>query len=272
MQRTHLHAFLEAVADGPLLLRAVGDLCHELLGDRFEEVHALHREAGLPRVEEASDRGRGGRAPDIGVVADDHGIAASELQGHPRHVLGCELHDPLARLRLAGERDLVHLWMRDERVADLSAGSVHGIQDACGNSDRVDDLDRPLRRERGGRCRLEHDGAAGRERGAHLVGHEREREVPRRDRDHDADRSAKRESELVLILERDVIAAELVREAREEVEVLGHPSGLDHRVRERLALLERQQLRDLGHSRLHLHRGGVHQRRPLRAGHGRPRR
>src|SRR5439155_639996 len=71
VQRTHLHAFLEAVADGPLLLRAVGDLCHELLGDRFEEVHALHREAGLPRVEEASDRGRGGRAPDIGVVADD---------------------------------------------------------------------------------------------------------------------------------------------------------------------------------------------------------
>ena len=149
---------------------------------------------------------------------------------------------------------------------------MHRVQHARRDPHRVDDLDRLLRRERRRRRGLEHDGAAGGERGAHLVRHERQRKVPRRDCDDDPDRSAHGEAELVLVFERHVVAAELVRESGEELEVLRDPRRLDHRVRERLALLESEQPRDLGNGGLHLHRCGVHERRALRTRKRGPRR
>ena len=111
MERPHLYAFLHAVTDRPLLARAVGDLRHELLSDLREEIDPLHREARLARVEESADRGSRSCATYVGVVADDHRIASPELERHARDVLGSELHDPLARLGLAGESDLVDFRM-----------------------------------------------------------------------------------------------------------------------------------------------------------------
>ena len=138
------------------------------------------------------------------------------------------------------------------------------VEDAGGDPDRVDELDGPLRRERCRRCGLQHDGAADRERRTDLIGHEREREVPRRDRRDDADRSAECEAELVLVLERHVVAAQLVGETGEELEVLCDARRLDDGMSERFALLLGQQPRDLGHGGPDLERGLVHECGALR--------
>src|SRR5207245_8264262 len=106
-----LHAFLHAVTDRPFLARAIGDLRDELLSDLREQIDPLHREARLPRVEESADRGSRSCATYVSVVADDHRIAAPELERHTRDVLSSELHDPFARLGLAGESDLVDFPM-----------------------------------------------------------------------------------------------------------------------------------------------------------------
>src|SRR5207247_5218830 len=141
------------------------------------EEDALHREARLPRVEETTDRGGCGGAADVRVVRDDHRVAAAELKRDARHVLRRELHDPLARRGLAGERDLVHAWVRYERVAHLGARAVQGIDNARRETRRGDRLDRALCRERRRRRRLQDDRAARREGGAELVREEGEREV-----------------------------------------------------------------------------------------------
>src|SRR3972149_6276498 len=56
----------------------------------------------------------------------------------------------------------------------------------------------------------------------------------------------------------------------EVLEVLGDPGGLDLRVREGLALLLRQELRDLVDHLVHLPGGLVHELGALRSAHGGP--
>ena len=67
-------------------------------------------------------------------------------------------------------------------------GAGHQVEHAGGQADLVDDLGEDERVERRHLARLEHDGAAGGERGADLADDLVERVVPRRDRADDADR------------------------------------------------------------------------------------
>src|SRR5215204_446564 len=58
-----------------------GELLYELVGHPLEDVEALYGEARLATVEEAAHAG-GARGPvQVGVVADDHGVRAPELEG-----------------------------------------------------------------------------------------------------------------------------------------------------------------------------------------------
>ena len=95
------------------------------------------------------------------------------------------------------------------------------------------------------RRRLEHDGAAGEERGADLVADERDRRVPRDDRADDADRLAHEQAELAaarrraLLLERERVGQRGVRRERTRAD----PPGVLRRLVEH-ARLARPQLRE----------------------------
>ncbi len=68
----------------------------------------LHRLADLARVEEgAPDRPRGGPL-EVGVLQDDHGVLAAELQDHRRQVAGGALHHLPSGGHAAGKREHVH--------------------------------------------------------------------------------------------------------------------------------------------------------------------
>ena len=77
-------------------------------------------------------------------------------------------------------------------------GADDDVEPARGQARLVLELGQQQRRERRLRGGLEHDRAAGGERGRDLVGDEVEREVERRDRADDTDRAAQRERELAL--------------------------------------------------------------------------
>ena len=133
---------------------------------------------------------------DVGVGGDDHRRRVAELELHalPRRAL---LQLP-ADVAGAGERDQLHALVLDEHVADLRRGPDDHVEPAGREPGLLLELGEQQRRERRLRRRLQHDGAAGGERGRELVRDEVAREVERRDRADDPDRLAHREAELAL--------------------------------------------------------------------------
>ena len=80
MQGSHLGRRVDSAAQ----LEASGaraDFVDELFGDAVEHVDALDRQAGLAGVEEASDGDHARRLIEVGVVADDGGVAIRPVRG-----------------------------------------------------------------------------------------------------------------------------------------------------------------------------------------------
>ena len=116
---------------------------------------------------------------------------------HPLERVGGGPRDQLAGRDVAGERHHRDVGVRHERVAGGLALAGHDVEHA-GREDVGGDLGESQRAERRELRRLEHDGVAGRERGADLPGRHVERVVPRRDRGDDAERVAPQERRVLL--------------------------------------------------------------------------
>ena len=145
------------------------------------------RDAGLPVVHDGVGQQRGDGRRQVGVVEDDGGRLATQLERAALEALAAEPADTLAADPRAGERDLVHAGVLDQMLADLAAGRHHR-EDTLGQTRLGEDLGEPEGVEgRLGR-RLVDDGAAGGQRRRQLGGGDEERHVPRGDGAHDADR------------------------------------------------------------------------------------
>ena len=136
------------------------------------------------------------------------------------------------------------------RTSPISdAGPTRTFSQPGGSPASAIELREEQRGERRLRRGLEHDRAAGGERGRDLVRDEVEREVEGRDRADDADRLPQREGELPCAglrrVHRHHLAGELARLDRGEREGGHRARGLDAGGLERLAGLGRDRLRDL---------------------------
>ena len=109
--------------------------------------------------------------------------------------------------------------LRDEQLRHFAVGR-HDVEHAGWQTDLLRDLGEHVALARRFGRRLEHDGAAGEERGADLVADERDRRVPRDDRADDTDRLAHEQSVLAaagrraLLLERERVGERRVRVER----------------------------------------------------------
>ena len=218
-------------------LRALG-----LLGERVDDVgvdlgrrdHARGRRAVLAGVEVAADGDRLGRQCDVGVVEDDHGRLAAELEVHPLEVGGgrrCDLH---ARPHRARDRDELRRRVRHERAAGVAV-AADDVEDAR-REELGGDLGHQERRGRRRVARLEHDRVAGRERGADLPRGHQQRVVPGRDLPDDADRLAAHERGHAAHVLAGRTPVEDARGAREEADLVDHRRDLlGGRERTRLA-------------------------------------
>ena len=140
MHRTHLRGRIGTWRHLELLGSGC-ELVDQFLGDRFEDVHALHREARLAGIEEPADGDRLARLLDVGVVANDGGVTAAELERDVLQVGRRLRHNLLAGLGLAGESDLADLGVLDHFLANHGAGADHDIENTGRKTTLVHQLD-----------------------------------------------------------------------------------------------------------------------------------
>src|SRR3954447_11519761 len=123
-QRTHLRFVRERLADFHFLKR-VDERFREAVVDRLMHEDAAARAAILARVAEGrGDRGGDG-AIEIAIVEDHVRRFPAELQRDALDVVGGGAHHVHADFGRAGERDLAHQRMTDQRFADDGALSRH---------------------------------------------------------------------------------------------------------------------------------------------------
>jgi hypothetical protein len=123
----------------------------------------------------------------IGVVEDDGGRLAAELEGDPLDLLAADRTDPAPHAGAAGEADLVDERMPDQFLTHRAVGRHH-VQHTRWQPGRRKGLGEQERVERRLLGRLEHHRASGQQRGAQLGHGQPEREVPGDDRAHHPDR------------------------------------------------------------------------------------
>ena len=183
--RADVDGFVERRADAEGF-HAGADLVVELLGDALLHEQARAGAADLALVEpDAVDEAFDGGV-EIGVVEDDEGRFAAELEGELLGRVGGGLADDAADFGRAGEGDLVDVGMLDDGCAGLAV-AVDDVEHACGQADFVGDLGEGERGERRVLGGLDDDGVAGGERGRDLPGEHQQREVPGDDLADDAD-------------------------------------------------------------------------------------
>ena len=86
--------------------------------------------AVLAAVDERAGRRAARRRLEVGVGVDDERRLAAELEVDALEVAGRERLDPLAGLRVAGERDEVDVHVRRERRTDDVAPPGDDVEDA----------------------------------------------------------------------------------------------------------------------------------------------
>ncbi len=145
-----------------------------------------------------------------------------------------------------GEADHVDARVLGDRRADDGARAGDQVEDAGRKADLVDDLGEDERIERCNLGRLEHEGAAGRERAAEFADDLVQWVVPRSDRTDDADRLLHDEAVADRLFE-----LEGVEQRGVGLHVAGRQAGLDHRrPRDRHADLAGDDLGDFGRTSL----------------------
>ncbi len=158
----------------------------ERVEDRTLNVDALGAEADLSAIGEARAHHALDRLVEIGVGEHERGILAAEFERHLPDAERRLAHDRLARAGLAGEGDAVDERMLGEELAGrVGPEAMNDVVDAFRDAGRIHHLAEQGRGERRLLGRLDDDRVAAGERRTDLPGHQKKREVPRRDhRDH----------------------------------------------------------------------------------------
>ena len=180
-----------AHVDRPVLARAerhrLGarhEAAHEAVVDGVGDEHPLGRDAELAGVGvRRTDRALGG-ALDVGVLEDQDGVLATELERAVDQSLGTAGGDALAGRGRAGEADVVGAL--DDRGADLGARARDGDPEVLGEARLAEQLHADEGGEHGLAVGLGDDRVARHERREAVRHRHRERVVPRRDDADDA--------------------------------------------------------------------------------------
>ena len=256
-----------------IFLRFLGEFGDEVIGDAVEQIKPFDRQAGLAAVEKAAHRSGADGAIDIGVVANDHRIAAAQFQGHMLEVRGGGLHDAAAGVGGAGEADLSNFGIDQQFFADHAAGAGDDIQHALGSAgvlDRfVDDLTSAQIGERRGAGRFDDDAVAGEQRWTELVAHQRNREIPRHDGAADAEGFAQNDA-MAAGVEHHRAGAHGFRHAAVMIEGVDEAADFQNRLAHRLALFFGQQSGELFFLLQNGMAGGQENRAALGRRHGGP--
>src|SRR5262252_3969597 len=146
---------------------------------RTMHVTTLNREASLSGVHKRAPDGSARRDIDIGIVEDEHGIFAAQLEHHWKQPRRGRLSDPLASWNAAGKDQLVYVGLEyggsGPSVADQNR------ENGFGNSSlvhkRLQFHSHPRRELRW----LQHNRISGHECGQGVDRRNRQRIVPRRD-------------------------------------------------------------------------------------------
>jgi hypothetical protein len=186
------------LALGPLaqLRRLLDHLAHELVGHAVRHVDALGGDAHLAGVGEGSVDRAGGRALEVRVLAHQHRVLAAELEGAGHELPAAGFGHAASGRDAAGEGDLVAARL-DQGASGLAV-SEQTLEDALGKTCTAQQLLDELAREGRDLGGLQehrvarHQGLGGR------IQREQEREVPRRDDAHHAERPV-RDAELLAL-------------------------------------------------------------------------
>src|SRR4030095_267162 len=102
---------------------------YEGVSDVIEQIESLDRQAGLATVEKTAHRSGAHRPVHIRVVADDHRIAAAQLQRDVLEVLGSGLHHPPPGIRRTRENHLKHGGGNVQLFTDHASWAGDDIED-----------------------------------------------------------------------------------------------------------------------------------------------
>jgi ParB family chromosome partitioning protein len=145
----------------------------------------------------------------------------------------------------AGEADEAHGGMLAQHLADGRRIAGEDIEHALRHAGLFGERDQRQRGQRRFIGGLEHHRAAGGERRRDLSGDHRAREIPRRDRAADTDRLLDRQQPRIRPLGRDGFAIDAAGFFREKFDIGAADIDLAERFRQRLALLRRQDQREV---------------------------
>src|SRR6202035_2059593 len=175
--------------------RLLGQRRHVVVIDLVGDKVTAGGHADLALVQERAPRAGRGGGRHVGVVEDDQGGVAAELQVRPLEVARGEFADATADRGRAGEADDPDERVGDQLLADVGAAR-QDVQQAVGQAGF---LEYPGQDDAAGHARarvgLEYDGVAERERGGNRADREDLREVERGDHADDADRDPLGEAE-----------------------------------------------------------------------------
>ena len=231
-------ALLDSVSDAELF-RFYYKLGHELVVDLVKQIEPLDREACLAAVEKAADRRGTNSLVEIRVIAHDHRIAATELQGDALHILRGNFHDVLAGRCGTRKSDLPHARIFQQRFADDPRGSRHDVQHTRRKPRLVQNVYSLNVRQRR-RCRRLHDDTvSGDQRGPNLIAQKRNGKIPGHDRAADTDRLLDDHSVTPIIERRHITAANALGETGVVFQCVRETPDLEDRFTEWLALLLR---------------------------------
>ncbi len=118
------------------------------------------------------------RLVDIGVVHDDEGRLAAELEADRLDAFGAERVDLAARADAPGHRDEVGALVRHEMRANRSAVANDDIDDTLRYAGASAEFAKHQRGQRRQLVRLDDDGVARHQRRADLAGEQRRGEIP----------------------------------------------------------------------------------------------
>ena len=170
--------------------------------DKLRVNFLFHQNAAACRAhftlidEHAEERAVHGGFP-IRAIEENIWRFAAQLQGHTLQGVRGALDDQFADGRAAGERDLIHAGMRDQRGTAGLAKAIHDIDDAGRQAHVFEPACKFKRRQRSLLRGLEHARAARRERRRQLPCGHQQRKIPGNDLSRNADGLAQREAQRI---------------------------------------------------------------------------
>jgi len=218
-----------------------GQRLDHIVVHRFGHVDALDGRAHLAVVVEGAGEDRFGDGGRIGVIEDDGGIVAAQLQRHPLEIRGGRHGDLLAGFDRAGEADLARYRVAGHPGAQLIATADH-VEHAR-RQDVTQQLPHLEGGQRGERRWFQDHGVAGQKCRSDLPEGQGEREVPWRDGGHDTQRAAGHFDERLSVVLDDLGRCLQIGEI---LTPDGGGEDLDAGIGQRLALLRRQERGQVG--------------------------